>query len=85
MPAPSREVLGMPHTLYRAFAVDGSLIYIGITHNLRARVANHKSASWWWRSEVHRVTAEGHSALRAEVQAIHSECPARNVQHAIAV
>ena len=40
--------MGDVTTLYRAFAADGRLLYIGISCNLSARMAYHRRYSLWW-------------------------------------
>lgn len=71
-----------PSALYRLFAADGSLIYLGITGNLRMRLARHAQEQPWW-GLVSRKTvtfyATRRDALRAEAAAIRDEQPGRNL------
>lgn len=87
----------LPTHLYRCYAADGSLLYVGITHDLQARMAKHKNptgavlhcpaAHLWtlmdrWESESYPNRTE---ALAAERAAIRTEHPALNVQNRKAV
>jgi predicted GIY-YIG superfamily endonuclease len=70
-----------PHDVYRCYADDGSLLYVGCTAKLRARLRDHEAKAPWW-PEVARVTAERRlgrrEAMRAETIAIASEHPRYN-------
>lgn len=85
-PTPAME-LGdeAPTALYRLFNARGRLIYIGITGNLRGRLAQHAALKPWWPGA--RKTVEWHlsreSAADAEIAAIGAEHPACNVQGAV--
>lgn len=72
------------HALYRFFAHDESLLYVGITMSLPARLSQHRDMKEWWH-EVDRVAVEHYSsrekALAAEKDAILAECPRYNVVH----
>jgi predicted GIY-YIG superfamily endonuclease len=74
------------YTLYRAFAEDGSLLYIGTTTNFTSRMAAHRRSSPWW-PEVHHVTTEQaphpnrSRAILAEEHAIRTEAPKYNRLH----
>jgi predicted GIY-YIG superfamily endonuclease len=76
-----------PHALYRFFADDGSLLYVGITWNIAARFPQHATEKPWW-SEVANITIEAHpnrvAVLEAERQAISAESPRYNIVHAVA-
>lgn len=70
--------------MYRLWAADDSLLYIGITDRGREREREHARTKSWW-PEVHHVTVE-HIATRAELrfreaEAIRKERPRYNVQH----
>ena len=69
--------------VYRCFAGDGRLLYIGFTAQLGTRMAGHKRSSPWW-PEVAKVTRQEFTsepaALAAERLAIQSEHPAYNRQ-----
>ena len=76
----------LPTALYRFYAAGGRLLYIGITDDLRARLAAHEARKSWW-PEVRRTTVEWHTtrqeALAAEAAAIRAECPVHNITHAV--
>jgi hypothetical protein len=44
---------GRPTMLYRLFGVDGSLLYVGITINIRNRMYGHACSSPWWNEVGH--------------------------------
>ena len=70
-----------PTTLYRCFAKDGSLLYVGITGNITARMKAHaKRAAWWRRCCRRTVTlyATRAAAEDAEDAAILTEHPLHN-------
>lgn len=71
-----------PTALYRFYAADGALLYIGITNNLKTRFAGHAHDKQWW-PEVARKTVEWHltrdTAAAAELLAIKSEHPRHNI------
>ncbi|MGW3808831.1 GIY-YIG nuclease family protein [Micromonospora sp. NPDC005113] len=73
-----------PHALYRFFAEDGALLYVGITAALPTRLTNHRDDKPWW-TEVARITIAHYldrdSVLAAELAAIKTEQPRYNVQH----
>lgn len=70
--------------LYRVYAADNSLLYIGITDRGREREREHARTKSWW-SEVHHVTVEPvetRAMLRhLEAQAIRRQRPKYNIQH----
>lgn len=72
------------HALYRFYAEDGSLLYIGITLNVASRFRDHAHGKPWWTS-VHRIELEHYddrdSVLVAETAAIRAEHPRYNVIH----
>src|SRR5258708_8206020 len=69
--------------VYRAFAVDDRLLYVGSTIDLDGRLDSHKREERW--REVDHVAYEGHptiaAALVAERQAIWDEDPEWNIRH----
>lgn len=73
-----------PTSLYRHFAADGSLLYVGISLSWPARTKAHLRQSRWF-EEVARVEIERfpsrEDALNAERHAIKSERPKFNVVH----
>lgn len=70
--------------LYRAFAADGSLLYVGISFSALERLRQHRSDSAWFPT-MHTLTIERFSsrqeALSAEAAAIKREKPLCNVVH----
>lgn len=74
----------IPTSLYRIYADDGELLYIGISANIVRRFANHRQwRDWWWQASridlEHFNTAA--AAEDAERRAILTERPTHNVQH----
>lgn len=69
--------------LYRHFAADGTLLYVGVSLNVVVRLAQHKAASHWHR-DIARVEVEQFAtrkaALEAEAKAIKDEAPKHNIQ-----
>lgn len=67
--------------VYRCFAADGALLYIGSTRQYGPRMAAHAKNSHWW-SQVADVTREPYpsmpAALAAERVAIRAEHPLHN-------
>ncbi len=74
--------------LYRFFAADGQLLYIGITIDVASRWLDHAKGKKWWR-EVKSATIEHYStreeAAAAEESAIRSEKPLWNIMFAMPV
>lgn len=72
----------MSHTLYRMFAADGSLLYVGITNNPIFRFREHRTAKEWW-TEVASISLTHYESREklaaAERQAVKAECPLWNV------
>jgi hypothetical protein len=70
--------------LYRHFAADGRLLYVGISVNVIWRIGTHQERSHWFRS-ISRIEIEHFdsrdAALAAEKTAIRAEKPLFNVQH----
>ena len=71
-----------PTNLYRHFAGDGRLLYVGISLNAIIRLAAHRTRSSWF-DEIVRVEVERHptrqAALAAELAAIRNEKPLHNI------
>lgn len=69
-------------TLYRVFAEDGALLYVGATVNSAARLNQHRERHWWREAATVRLehfdTVE--AAHVAEMEAIKSEAPRFNRQ-----
>lgn len=72
------------HALYRFFAADGALLYVGITRDPRDRFGDHRRDKPWW-IEVARIDMEPHpdrdAVLCAEKAAIQAESPRYNTIH----
>lgn len=72
------------HALYRFFAADDELLYIGIAADPGRRLTQHSVVKIWWH-EVARVTIEQHASrpavLTAERLAIKLEHPRYNIIH----
>lgn len=70
--------------LYRHFAADGRLLYVGISLSAIGRLAQHRETSHWY-GEIARVDIEWHSdrnaAMKAEKNAIQNEHPPYNIIH----
>jgi predicted GIY-YIG superfamily endonuclease len=70
--------------LYRFYAIDGTLLYIGITQELPTRLRTHDRKQPWY-CKVARITVEHFAtrveALEAEAAAIRAEGPLYNVVH----
>lgn len=68
--------------VYRLFAEDGTLLYVGITGNPVERMRRHAQKRPWW-SAVDWIEFEVYetprSARDAELVAIHTEAPVHNV------
>jgi DNA-binding GntR family transcriptional regulator len=71
--------------LYRLFATDGDLLYVGITNNPKVRWSQHAAFKSWWPNVVSKTVEwfdSREAAADAEVKAILSEGPAHNIRHA---
>jgi predicted GIY-YIG superfamily endonuclease len=72
-----------PTTLYRFYASDGTLLYIGVAGNPGRRFEQHRGEKPWW-GDVARVRLEHlesrEAALEAESKAIKAEHPRYNIQ-----
>ncbi|MGW2371707.1 GIY-YIG nuclease family protein [Kitasatospora sp. NPDC001683] len=70
--------------VYRLYDTDGSLLYVGITHNLEQRWADHRHWKRWWHL-VHRSDIQWFpnraSALAAERAAVEAESPRFDKTH----
>lgn len=67
--------------LYRLFDREGTLLYVGITHDPQQRAKAHRTRQWW--PQVAKVKIQWHrtrlDAHRAERVAIHDESPRYNI------
>jgi hypothetical protein len=72
------------HTLYRFYAEDGALLYIGITGSIPERFRSHDRDKPWY-GDAARATFQHYpnrdAVLDAERKAIIAEQPRYNVQH----
>ena len=73
-----------PTTLYRFFAADGTLLYVGITGCKKRRFGQHAQQAEWW-LDAASVTlehfADRNEAMAAEEAAIKAERPRFNDRH----
>jgi hypothetical protein len=69
--------------VYRMFAADGALLYVGRTVNFSQRRQDHRLKPWW--PAVASITKEWHptaaAAALAELRAIRSELPLHNIRN----
>jgi excinuclease UvrABC nuclease subunit len=77
------EKEALPHSVYRMFSADGTLLYVGCSKNpLGGRIGNHGSTKPWCR-EVCSITLTWFPtymiAARAEAKAILTEAPKYNL------
>lgn len=77
----ARRVSKLPHDVYRVFDASGSLLYVGCSVNVFARLKEHRKWAVWWadavRGSVHRYPDRQH-ALGVEARAIRDEKPRDN-------
>lgn len=70
-----------PTALYRAYGLDGRLLYVGISKDVELRMTRHQRHYWYW--DVYAVDVEfwphWYRAKLAEEQAIKSEWPLWNI------
>lgn len=71
-------------SLYRHFDADGELLYVGVSLNAVARLAQHRDSSQWF-NQIRSVVIERHptreAAIEAEKAAIKCEKPKHNIIH----
>jgi hypothetical protein len=70
--------------VYRLFACDGSLLYVGITNNPLRRWTQHATSKDWWPEVDHIALVPFGSARDARImerQIIRHENPVYNVTH----
>ena len=69
--------------LYRHYSKKGTLLYIGITNNLKRRVSEHSKKHWYDSSGnfTYQKCKDRKDALRKERKAIISEKPRYNIIH----
>jgi hypothetical protein len=72
------------HHLYRHFASDGTLLYVGVSLSALHRLSGHKDHSHWF-GDIARVDIQSFesraAALAAERNAIKEEKPRYNIAH----
>jgi predicted GIY-YIG superfamily endonuclease len=70
--------------VYRFFAADDTLLYVGVTQRFGTRWSNHAKQKPWW-PQVARQTVAWYDtrteALSVETEAIKTEEPVHNVLH----
>jgi len=72
------------HQLYRLWAADGTLLYIGVSCSAVGRISQHINGTRWW-LDVSRVTIENlgnitrATAITREINAIRREKPLHNI------
>jgi hypothetical protein len=67
--------------LYRLYADDGALLYVGVTYSLAVRFAQHAGTQPWWHEVAHHeavIYPSRGSVARAEALAIRDENPRYN-------
>jgi predicted GIY-YIG superfamily endonuclease len=72
-----------PGVVYRVFAKDGHLLYVGMTSDPITRFKQHQRATHWWPLVDHSRTeyewfSRYNRAATAEVRAIRAENPEMN-------
>lgn len=81
MQARSQRLTDEPTILYRLFAADDTLLYVGVTSDCDKRLAQHAESKRWW-PDVARATTEEYAnrrlAFDAEHAVIRSELPLYN-------
>jgi hypothetical protein len=84
-PKPTYQFAPPAFHLYRHFDAEGTLLYVGISISALNRLAGHRGrAPWYWniaRVEVTRYATRRES-LDAEREAVKTERPLFNIQHA---
>ncbi|MFM9652794.1 GIY-YIG nuclease family protein [Streptomyces galilaeus] len=82
MPDPREQ--RTPTALYRLYAADETVLYIGVTDDPDRRFKQHRDSKPWW-PQVARKTVEWHPsrsrALAVEAAAIAAETPTYNIDH----
>ena len=72
------------HIVYRMFATNGDLLYVGKTHSFETRLAQHQAKQPWF-EDVETITLEhcinGAEASVVEEAAIRTERPLYNTQY----
>jgi predicted GIY-YIG superfamily endonuclease len=74
------------YVVYRFYNAKWRLLYVGMTSNFGARRSAHRSSSRWFkyaRFTIQRHYDDRQSAAAAELEAIRTEHPIFNTQHAV--
>ena len=83
----ARSNYSRPTALYRHYDAEGTLLYVGISLNAAARLAQHREHATWY-SQITSVTIEKFDsrdeALAAETVAIRKESPRYNIRKMLA-
>ncbi|MDX3587602.1 hypothetical protein PV740_39135 [Streptomyces europaeiscabiei] len=72
---------GTPTCLYRLYDVFGTLLYLGISSDLKRRWKEHRTSSWWWPQVIERREEwfdDRPTAHAAEGHAVRTELPLHN-------
>lgn len=72
-----------PCTLYRAFAPNGTLLYVGISGHAPTRLKQHRKGAAWFHDAAfwtYETFASRAGAAAAELNAIHGENPMHNIK-----
>lgn len=75
------------HILYRFFAADNTLLYVGITNDPLSRFGGHCRDKSWFRQIAHSTMEHFESRQEleaAEIHAIKTEKPKYNIAHSVA-
>lgn len=79
------KIKKMPCQLYRHFAADGTLLYVGVSLNALLRQHAHKTGRSPWFEQIAKIEIQNlptkKAALEAERKAIKDEKPLYNVLH----
>lgn len=67
------------HYVYRFFDRHGTLLYIGVTYNVKVRMEQHRWDKWWWPL----VTGHTAVAFRTRTDADHAEAHAIKTEGAV--
>lgn len=81
------DIETQPTAVYRLYARDGRLLYVGMTNNTDIRFAYHALTKHWWHLvEDRRIEwhPDRSAARRSEAVAIAEEAPVHNAMHAAA-
>lgn len=79
------QTVALQQWLYRLYAEDGTLLYVGVTQCGQERFAEHRKSKPWWpqvASHTIQVYESRTDVLLAERHAIYREKPLHNVVHA---